>query len=215
MKRGTNDFPVRVMAIAGVLAVLLIVAMWFVYGLGSPAENSQPSAGAEAPAPPIPDGEPATADEQSTSMTDGLADTEEVTLQLFVVDTAARRLIPRIQRIDAPMTLPSQAQLALDLLVRVREVGMVPPLPRDTVIREVWVSPAGVAYVDFAESFPALLAGGSLREIHAVYGVVATLTGSFPNIRSVQFLVDGEPVDTLTGHVDLSRPVEPLRDWVY
>jgi spore germination protein GerM len=219
MAKAGNDFPVRVIAIAAVLALLLAVAMWFVYDLGSPASApEEPVDGAagvaddDVPSTPMTEG---SEDEQGPSMTDGLADTESVTLQLFVVDPVARRLVPRTRIIDAPMTLPSQAQLALDLLVRVRDAGVLAPLPRDTVIREVWVSPAGVAYVDFAETFPALLDGGSMSEIHAVYGVVATLTGSFPNIHSVQFLVNGEPVDTLNGHVDLSRPVEPLSDWAY
>lgn len=232
MARSRNDVPVRVIAIAGTLAVLLVLAIWFVYGLGSPAALPDPvvdGAGADPdtgddltgeldegetePAAPgdLPPGEEA----PLPSMIDGLADTESVTLQLFVIDPGARRLVPRIRRIEAPRTLPSQAQLALDLLVRVREGGLLAPLPRDTVIRELWVSPAGIAYVDFSAAFPALLDGGSLSELHAVYGVVATLTSSFPNIRAVQFLVDGEPVDTLNGHVDLSRPVEPLRDWVY
>ena len=67
------------------------------------------------------------------------------------------------------------------------------PLPSGTRVREVWVSPGGVAYVDFPADFPDTLRSGSLAEIHAVYGVVATLTSSFPNIRSVQFLVNGHP----------------------
>jgi len=169
-----------------------------------PAVSAEPEA---EPAEPLVDGEPSTLGT--------LIDTETVTLQLFVVDTAARRLVPRFRRIEAPMTLPAQAQLALERLTRTRDAGVIPPLPSGTIIREVWVSPAGVAYVDFGETFPRLIGGGSLAEIHAVYGVVATLTSSFPNIRSVQFLVSGEPIDTLAGHIDLSRPVEPLADWVY
>lgn len=219
MAKAGNDVPVRVIVIAAVLALVLALGMWFVYDLGSPAsapeepvEDVIQEAEGETPTAAGTDG---TDPEQGPSMTDGLADTESVTLQLFVIDPAARRLVPRIRRVDAPMTLPSQAQLALDLLIRVRDAGMLPPLPRETVIREVWVSPAGIAYVDFAESFPDLLDGGSMSEIHAVYGVVATLTSSFPNIRAVQFLINGEDVDTLNGHIDLSRPIEPLRDWVY
>lgn len=111
------------------------------------------------------------------------------------------------------MTLPAQAQIAVEELVRMG--GDLSPLPPNTVVREVWISPSGIAYVDFAAGFPELLPQGSLGELHAVYGVVATLTSSFPNIRAVQLLVDGEPVDTLTGHVDTATPLGPWTGWIY
>jgi hypothetical protein len=91
---------------------------------------------------------------------------------------------------------------------------MVSPLPAETIVREVWVSPGGVAFIDFDISLPEALVGGSLEEIHAVYGVVATVTSSFPEIRAVQILVGGEEAETLDGHVDVSRPLLPQYDMV-
>jgi spore germination protein GerM len=91
---------------------------------------------------------------------------------------------------------------------------MVSPLPQETRVREVWVSPGGIAFIDFDASLPDSLGGGSLEEIQAVYGVVATVTRSFPEIRAVQILVDGEEVETLDGHVDISRPLLPQLDMV-
>jgi spore germination protein GerM len=201
--------------IAGAIVIVLGGMIWLVSSLGRPA-GQLPDRGPE-PTIAIPGGTQPTGGEADPAgepqVVTGLPDTETVTMQLFVVDTAARRLVPRIRRVEAPMTLPAQAQLALEMLVRARNAGG--PLPSGTVIRELWVSPGGVAFVDFDKTFPPRLGGGSLAEIHAVFGVVATLTSSFPNIRSVQFLVDGEPVDSLTGHVDLSGPIRPLADWVY
>ena len=48
-----------------------------------------------------------------------------------------------------------------------------------------------------------------------VYGIVGTLTSSLPTVDAVQFLVGSQPVDTLTGHTDLSGPVQPLSDWSF
>lgn len=41
-----------------------------------------------------------------------------------------------------------------------------------------------------------------------------TLMSSFRQIHTVQFLVDGNGIDTLTGHVDLAGPISPQRDWL-
>ena len=40
-----------------------------------------------------------------------------------------------------------------------------------------------------------------------VYTIVDALTANLPAITSVQLLVDGKQIETLAGHVDLSRPL--------
>ena len=41
----------------------------------------------------------------------------------------------------------------------------------------------------------------------AVYSLVNSFVASFPAVRRVQILVDGRPVTTLAGHIDLTRPL--------
>jgi len=43
----------------------------------------------------------------------------------------------------------------------------------------------------------------------AVYSVVDSLAVNFPQIRQVRIFVEGKPVDTLKGHLDLREPLEP------
>lgn len=46
---------------------------------------------------------------------------------------------------------------------------------------------------------------GSPRQEHLLIGqIVGTLTQSFDEVEAVRFTVDGEPTDTLMGHVDIS-----------
>lgn len=59
------------------------------------------------------------------------------------------------------------------------------------------------AYVDFKSEG---LTGGSLEEVLLIDQIVETLTGSFKEVKQVQFLVDGEKADTLLGHMDISKP---------
>ncbi|MGM9572183.1 MAG: GerMN domain-containing protein [bacterium] len=48
--------------------------------------------------------------------------------------------------------------------------------------------------------------GGSTAELFTVYSIVDTLT-QFPEIEKVSFLLDGEKIDSLVEHVDLTEPL--------
>ena len=48
-----------------------------------------------------------------------------------------------------------------------------------------------------------------MSELLSVYSVVDTLAVNFPYLRQVRFLVEGQPVATLKGHVDLRQPLAP------
>lgn len=65
----------------------------------------------------------------------------------------------------------------------------------------------GTATVDFSRELVSGHPGGSLSELLTVYSLADTLAESFPHIRQVRILVEGEPVETLKGHVDLRQPV--------
>ncbi len=109
------------------------------------------------------------------------------------------------------MTLAAKTQMVIERLV----ATVNSPLPPGTTVREVWVSNPSVAYVDFGAELPLAMSKGSLAELYAVYGGVGTLMSSFRQIHTVQFLDDGNGIDTLTGHVDLASPIAPQRDWLY
>ena len=51
--------------------------------------------------------------------------------------------------------------------------------------------------------------GGSTGEIFLVGSIVNTLT-EFPQVTSVVFMVDGKPIDTIAGHMDLTEPVKRM-----
>jgi germination protein M len=79
-------------------------------------------------------------------------------------------------------------------------------LPAGTPLRDLFVDTNGVAYVDFGQELIRGLPSGSTAEVFAVGALADTLAANFPSIHAVRVLVMGEEVDTLTGHLDLSRP---------
>ncbi len=246
----------RVIAIASLIAIVLVAAIWLLYGRGFGRSAQQGATGQPAVAPTGSEGEGApqetgvdpaaeagdpaldeavlagAVDPSGAELREGelpliheklkalnaaalqRAEQGTMTLQLFLVVPTVEVLVPVNRNVEAPPTLESQVERAIEELIGWTGVEMISPLPEETTVREVWVSPGGIAFVDFDVTLPDQLVGGSLEEIHAVYAVVATVTSSFPEIRAVQILVGGEQADTLDGHVDVSRPLLPQHDMV-
>jgi hypothetical protein len=102
--------------------------------------------------------------------------------------------------VAAPPTLDGQIQRAVEELINWVGTDTISPVAPESRLRETWVSPGGIAYLDFERSFYDFSGGGSLGELHTIYGIVATLTVSFAEIAAVQFLLDGERMETLAGH---------------
>jgi spore germination protein GerM len=80
-------------------------------------------------------------------------------------------------------------------------------VPDGTMLRALFVTADGQAYVDLSDQIVNGHPGGSLNELLTVYTVVHALTTNLPAITAVQLLVNGQEIDTLAGHVDLRRPL--------
>lgn len=92
-----------------------------------------------------------------------------------------------------------------ELLAGPRNPDLKPALPEGTKLLDINVKPDGLCIVDFNHKIKAVKSAEA--EILAVYSVVNTLT-QFPTVERVSFMVEGNPVETLAGHVDLSHPLE-------
>lgn len=114
---------------------------------------------------------------------------------------AQRRDIPKVDGI-ARMTIheltkgPEQNNMQ----------SMIPTLPNGTKLKDISIKD-GLCTVDFSSQLKENHAGGSTGELLTVYAIVNTLT-QFSTVQQVQILVNGEVVETLAGHVDLSVPLE-------
>ncbi len=68
-----------------------------------------------------------------------------------------------------------------------------------------------IIVIDFNDKIVKNHWGGSAGERITVYSIVNTL-GQFEKINKVKFLIEGEEVNTLVGHMDLSTLLEPNPD---
>ena len=80
-----------------------------------------------------------------------------------------------------------------------------PTIPRGTVLR--WVRLAGdVASVNLSAEFVSNHWGGSRAEEMTVYSIVNTLT-EFAYVKRVRLLVEGKPIQSIAGHIDIEEPL--------
>ena len=80
-----------------------------------------------------------------------------------------------------------------------------PTIPRGTVLR--WVRLAGdVASVNLSAEFVSNHWGGSRAEEMTVYSIVNTLT-EFAYVKRVRLLVEGKPIQSIAGHIDIDEPL--------
>lgn len=108
------------------------------------------------------------------------------------------------------LALPENPAGAISVVVR-ELVKSSPVFPRDSAVRATFLLPDGTAFVDLGGV--TLTQGwgtGSHEELMAVYSIVSTVTTNFPEAKRVRILVNGEPVDTLAGHISLRQALTPM-----
>lgn len=81
-------------------------------------------------------------------------------------------------------------------------------------VRGVFVTADGTVYLDLSSGVAGDFNPGIESETLAVYSVVDSLAANLPEVKRVQFLIQGQEVDTLDGHADLTAPFAPDTSWV-
>ncbi|MBN2245674.1 MAG: GerMN domain-containing protein [Candidatus Aminicenantes bacterium] len=158
----------------------------------------------------IPSQKPAVIDlEQQQS---GQNETEKVTL--FFLSEEDGLLHPEEREIIVSPSLDMKARTIIAELIRGSQKNLISPFPPETVLREFFLSAEGVAYVDFSKDFQDDHPSGASAEIATVYSVVNTLIFNLDKIKKVFILIDGGEKETLSGHIDLSRPFVPKFDLI-
>ena len=96
------------------------------------------------------------------------------------------------------------------LLAGTTEKGQTNVFPKHVKLRSVKVQD-GVATVDFSKELQKNFNGGSTGEEMLVGSIVNTLT-DFPEVKKVRIRIEGEDVETLSGHMDLSEPLPRMTE---
>jgi len=118
------------------------------------------------------------------------------------------------ERRDFPV--PENPAGALSVIVRELLKGSanasIPRIfPADTKVRGAFLLSDGSAFVDLGG--PTLTQGwgtGSHEELLAIDSLVQTIVSNVAEAKRVRILVNGEPAETLAGHISLAKAMTPL-----
>ena len=135
---------------------------------------------------------------------------EKKKVTLFFLSERDASLHGEEREIAASPSVVQEAKQVILELIKGSEKDYLSPLPPQTELRELYLTRAGVAYVDFSKTIQEEHPSGSSAEISTVYSIVNSLTYNFKPIRSVYIMVEGLERETLGGHINISRPLLPL-----
>jgi germination protein M len=185
-----------VLGLLALLAVVTLTAPRWARLLRQPvgASEEEPASGIEA-------GVPARPGEKEAE--------RQISVRLYFVAPDQPGLLPEERSVPFSDDLSRQLRMVVEELVRGSTTGLLPTLPPSTKVLEVFVTARGIAYLDLSKEAVELEDRGSRSELLTVYSIVNSLTSNFPAVKRVQILVEDKPVETLAGHVDLSRPLLP------
>jgi spore germination protein GerM len=183
--------------LAGLLATVALTAPRWAALLRAPAaslEVEEPAS--EETAPPVAEGLPAAAGRR-------------INVRLYFEAPDREGLLPEEREVAFSADLARQIRNVVEELAKGSTSGLVPTLPAGTRVLEVFVQARGVAWVDLSSEATTGLPGGSKAELLAVYSIVNSIVTNFPAVSRVRIVVNDQPVTSLGGHVDISRPLPP------
>ncbi len=136
----------------------------------------------------------------------------EIRIKVYYPDTDGTKLIAVTRKVKTDASTDKYTAAMKSLLSGTQEKGQITILPKTVQLRSVTVK-NGIAKVDFSQDLIKKFNGGSTGESLLVGSVVDTLT-EFPEVKQVEFLVEGKPIESIAGHVDTTAPIKRMENLI-
>jgi sporulation and spore germination protein len=78
-------------------------------------------------------------------------------------------------------------------------------LPPEAALLEFYLLPDGTGIADFSEALATATPSGIASEQLAIESIARTLEANVPQVKRLKILIHGQEVETLAGHLDLTR----------
>jgi spore germination protein GerM len=82
---------------------------------------------------------------------------------------------------------------------------LVSTIPAGSHLLHIFLTDDGTAYLDFNSELSRLHPGGVTAERLTLYSIVDSIVLNLEQVERVQLLIEGKPVSTLNGHVDIRQ----------
>ena len=140
----------------------------------------------------------------------GIQETPYREITLFVGDAERGTLIRKLREIEKNSDLLQEIRQTIEVLIQPDEDTRNEAIPEGTTLLNVFISRAGIVYLNLSRHVQVRHVGGLSAELTSVAALVNTLLLNFPQVKQVQLLVEGAEIETLTGHVDCRKPFSKL-----
>ena len=150
----------------------------------------------------------------SLAGTPAAADARKITATLYFVSEDGMSLVGVQREVPFGESVLDQAKQIVTTQLAVAPPPLVSAIPPETMLRALYLTERGDAFVDLSPDVRTRHTGGALDELFTVYTIVNALTTNLPAVKRVQILIEGKEVDTLAGHVDLRHPLQKNLKWV-
>jgi len=133
---------------------------------------------------------------------------------LYFSDNEGECLIGEKREILKKNVVKEEAKETIIELIKGPRGKLISTLPPRTKLLTLQINDAGLAKVNFTLALSKNHPGGSSAEMMTVYSIVNSLALNFPQIKRVQILIDGKPIETIAGHLSLRQPISPKSDLI-
>lgn len=128
-------------------------------------------------------------------------------VNLFFFDVESLRLVREKRELPLSPELPERLKQIIRALISGSDYGLQSTVPVSTFLHEAFVDAQSTAYLDFSRHLAEAHIGGTTAEMITIKSILQTVYANFPKkIQSVQILVEGQEVNTIAGHIDISHP---------
>ena len=151
--------------------------------------------------------------------TKGPAEVQKVSEEMRVVtiffgNKSADGFVSETREVPVAQGFEDQVKLVLAELIKgSRDSDKISAMPDSTALIQVfWVEDTQTLVLDFNNALVANHPGGSAGEYYTISNVVKTVSANFPQVARVQFLVEGNQVESIAGHYAVDKPID-VKKW--
>ncbi len=129
-------------------------------------------------------------------------------VNLFLLDPTAMMLVPVKTERRLHRELTQRLNQVVTALIQETPPNFRNTIPRGTELNEVYIDSQQTAYLDFSSHLTDGHIGGTTAEFLTVTAILRTVFDTFPDeVKQIQILIDGEQIETIAGHLNLSQPL--------
>jgi spore germination protein GerM len=132
---------------------------------------------------------------------------------LFFADRKNIALVDETREVAIGREFTEEVKQIMKALLEGPRYEGVSAIPAGTAILDVFYdTESATLYLDFSSQLVAAHPGGTSAEYYTIAAIMRTVSENFPEVKAVQFLVEGLQMGTIGGHIELTKPFL-VKDW--